>query len=138
VANVRVDDCYLIEFPRIADPRGNLSFIEGSRHIPFDITRVFYLYDVPGGESRAGHAHVVGQQLVIAASGSFTVLVDDGTDKREFFLNRSYNGLYIPPLIWREISDFSSGSVCLVLASGLYDEADYYRDYTEFLNAAGQ
>jgi hypothetical protein len=133
---VRLDDCYLIEFPRITDPRGNLSFIEGSRHIPFEIRRVFYLYDVPGGESRAGHAHVVGQQLVIAASGSFTVTVDDGTGKQHFFLNRSYNGLYIPPLIWREITDFSSGSVCLVLASELYDEVDYYREYAEFLRAA--
>jgi hypothetical protein len=133
---VRLDDCYLIEFPRITDPRGNLSFIEGSRHIPFEIRRVFYLYDVPGGESRAGHAHAVGQQLVIAASGSFTVIVDDGTDKQRFFLNRSYNGLYIPPLIWREITDFSSGSVCLVLASELYDEVDYYREYAEFLSAA--
>jgi hypothetical protein len=133
---VPLDDCRLIELPRIADPRGNLSFIEGGRHAPFEIRRVFYLYDVPGGESRAGHAHVVGQQLVIAASGSFTVMVDDGEQKRSFFLNRSYNGLYIPALIWREIHDFSSGSVCLVLASELYDEADYYRDYNGFRQAA--
>jgi len=130
-----LDACSLIEFPRIADPRGNLSFIEGMRHVPFEIRRVFYLYDVPGGESRAGHAHLVGQQLVIAASGSFTVVVDDGSARREVFLNRSYNGLYIPPLIWREICDFSSGSVCLVLASEYYDEADYYRDYDEFRDA---
>ena len=131
-----LDDCSLIEFPRIADPRGNLSFIEGMRHVPFEIRRVFYLYDVPGGESRAGHAHLVGQQLVIAASGSFTVVVDDGSARREVFLNRSYNGLYIPPLIWREICDFSSGSVCLVLASEYYDESDYYRDYDDFREAA--
>ena len=127
-----LDGCRLIDFPRITDPRGNLTFVEAMRHVPFEIRRVFYLYDVPGGESRAGHAHLEGQQVVIAASGSFTVVLDDARCTREFFLNRSYSGLYIPPLVWREIRDFSSGSVCLVLASEFYDEADYYRDYDTF------
>jgi dTDP-4-dehydrorhamnose 3,5-epimerase-like enzyme len=129
---VAVADCRLIELPKIADPRGNLTFIEGYRHVPFEIRRVYYLYDVPGGAVRAGHAHERLQQLLIAAMGSFTVMVDDGHQTERFFLNRSYYGLYIPPLIWREIADFSSGSVCLALASDIYDESDYYRDYGLF------
>jgi hypothetical protein len=127
-----VDDCSVIELPRVNDPRGNLTFIEGSRHMPFDIARVYYLYDVPGGESRGGHAHVGLQQLIIAASGSFRVVVDDGERRRSVFLNRSYYGLYLPGMIWRELEDFSSGSVCLVLASKPYDPDDYYYNYEEF------
>jgi hypothetical protein len=127
-----VDDCSVIELPRVNDPRGNLTFIEGSRHMPFDIARVYYLYDVPGGESRGGHAHVGLQQLIIAASGSFRVVVDDGERRRSLFLNRSYYGLYLPGMIWRELEDFSSGSVCLVLASKPYDPDDYYYNYEEF------
>ncbi|MEW6434112.1 MAG: WxcM-like domain-containing protein [Myxococcota bacterium] len=132
----RVNGCRLIELPRINDPRGNLTFIEGDRHIPFKIARVYYLYDVPGGESRGGHAHRQLQQLIIAMSGSFDVLVDDGENKRTFTLNRSYVGLYIPTMIWRELVNFSSGAVCTVLASHPYEEADYIRDYSQFLAAS--
>ena len=128
-----VDECRLIDLPRITDERGNLTVIESGRHIPFEIKRVYYLYDVPGGATRAGHAHKALQQLLIAMSGSFTVTVDDGGRRKKFRLNRSYYGLYIAPLIWREIDDFSSGSVCLSVVSDFYDESDYYRNYEEFL-----
>jgi hypothetical protein len=128
--------CRIIELPRILDPRGNLTFIEGGSHVPFDIQRVFYLYDVPGGEDRGGHAHRDLQQLVIAASGSFDVIVDNGTEHERFSLNRSYYGLYVPRMIWTHLENFSSGSVSLVLASAPYDEADYYRDYAEFRAAS--
>jgi dTDP-4-dehydrorhamnose 3,5-epimerase-like enzyme len=130
-----VRDCRILELPKIADPRGNLTFIEESQHIPFDIRRVYYLYDVPGGERRGGHAHQKLEQFVIAASGSFDVVVNDGTALKRFFLNRSYYGLYIPRFIWREMENFSSGSICLVLASEHYDESDYYRDYGAYLQA---
>jgi hypothetical protein len=126
-------DCRVIDLPMISDPRGNLTFIEENRHIPFEIKRVFYLYDVPGGAVRAGHALRKCHQFIIAASGSFNVSLDDGIEKKDFFLNRSYKGLYIPPLIWREINEFSSGSVCLVLASEQYDENSYFREYEEFI-----
>ena len=128
-------DCQLIELPKINDPRGNLTFVEENKHIPYDIKRVFFLYDVPGGETRAGHALKTCNQLLIAASGSFNVTLDDGNEKQTFQLNRSYHGLHIPPLVWREIDNFSSGSVCMVLASEFYNEADYYREYTDFLEA---
>jgi hypothetical protein len=128
--------CRIIELPKINDPRGNLTFIEGEHHVPFDIKRVYYLYDVPGGESRGGHAHKRLQQFIIAASGSFTVVVDDGTQKKQYFLNRSFYGLYLPTMVWREIEIFSSGSVCLVLASEHYDESDYFRRYEDFVAAA--
>jgi dTDP-4-dehydrorhamnose 3,5-epimerase-like enzyme len=130
-----VNGCRIINLPRIADPRGNLTFVEGDKHIPFPIRRVYYLYDVPGGETRGGHGHKQLQQFIIAASGSFDVVVDDGKDKQRFFLNRSYYGLYIPRMVWRELENFSSGSVSLVMASEIYDESDYYRDYSEFLDA---
>lgn len=123
----------LINLPKILDPRGNLTFVEGNRHIPFDIKRVYYTYDVPGGEVRGGHAHKQLEQFIIAASGSFEVVLDDGLHRKSYFLNRSYYGLYIPRMIWRELVNFSSGSVCLVFASEYYDETDYYRDYREFL-----
>jgi hypothetical protein len=128
-----LDDARIIELPRVQDPRGNLTFIEGHEHVPFDIKRVYYLYDVPGGESRGGHAHRALQQLIVAASGSFEVILDDSYRQQSFFLNRSYYGLYVPRLVWRELDNFSSGSVCLVLASHHYDESDYYRDHQEFL-----
>jgi dTDP-4-dehydrorhamnose 3,5-epimerase-like enzyme len=133
-----VDRCRIVQLPRITDPdgRGNLTFIEESRHAPFDIRRVYYLYDVPGGATRAGHAHKTLQQLVVAMSGSFDVVVDDGDREVRHHLNRSYYGLVIPPMVWRMIDNFSSGSVCMVLASDYYDEDDYYRDYDEFLAAA--
>ena len=127
----------IVQLPRVTDPRGNLTFIEGSAHVPFDIARVYYLYDVPGGESRGGHAHKHLQQLIVAVSGSFDVVLDDGVTRQKFFLNRSYFGLYVPSMHWRELENFSSGSVCLVLASQHYDEADYYRDYQAFLSARG-
>lgn len=124
--------CKIIDLPIIEDRRGNLTFIEGNQHIPFDIKRVYYLYDVPGGSHRGGHAHKDLHQLLIAMSGSFDILLDDGRTKFKYHLNRSYYGLYIPPMIWREIDNFSSGSVCMVLASEHFSEADYYRDYDEF------
>lgn len=130
-----VDKCKIIELPKINDARGNLSFVEGHNHIPFAIQRVYYLYDVPGGAERGGHGHKELQQLIIAMSGSFDVVLDDGHEKKRFHLNRSYNGLYVCPMIWRELDNFSSGAVCLVLASNLYDESDYYRDYPNFLTA---
>lgn len=126
-------DVRIIELPKILDPRGNLTFIEGGRHAPFEIRRVFYLYDVPGGEARAGHANRGLEQLLIAASGSFDVHLDDGHDRAVYSLRRSYYGLYVPGMIWREIDNFSSGSVCLVLCSDFYDPDDYYRDYDEFV-----
>jgi hypothetical protein len=125
----------MVELPRIADPRGNLTFLEGSTHVPFEIARVYYLYDVPGGEARGGHAHRELEQLIIAAAGSFDVLVDNGSESEQFPLNRSYVGLYVPRMTWRELGNFSTGSVCLVLASARYDESDYFRDYDDFLAA---
>jgi dTDP-4-dehydrorhamnose 3,5-epimerase-like enzyme len=132
---MKVDDCKLIDLPKIADPRGNLTFVEGGRHVPFEIKRVYYLYDVPGGAERGGHAHKALHQLIIAMSGSFDVVLDDGYKKKRIHLNRSYIGLCIPPMIWREIDNFSSGSVCMVLASNYYEESDYYRDHVDYLLA---
>lgn len=132
-----ISNCRMIELPKIHEPRGNLTFVEGGIHIPFDIARVYYLYDVPGGAERGGHAHKGLHQLIIAMSGSFDVIVDDGKEKKRIHLNRSYQGLYICPMIWRELDNFSSGSVCMVLASNRYEESDYYRDYNEYLAANG-
>lgn len=131
-----IEHCKIIELPKITDPRGNLTFIEGNRHIPFDIRRVYYLYDVPGGGERGGHAHKGLSQLIVAMSGSFDVVLDEGGEKKRFHLNRSYQGLYVCPMMWRELDNFSSGSVCMVLASDYYDELDYYRDYDEFISNA--
>lgn len=132
-----ISSCRMVDLPKISEARGNLSFIEGNSHIPFDIQRVYYLYDVPGGAARGGHAHKGLQQLVIAMSGSFDVVLNDGSAKKRIHLNRSYNGLYICPMIWRELDNFSSGSVCLVLASNIYSEDDYYREYADYLIAQG-
>ena len=132
-----LNDCKLIDLPKIADARGNLTFVEGGRHVPFDIKRVYYLYDVPGGAERGGHAHKDLHQLIIAMSGSFDIVLDDGRQKKRIHLNRSYYGLYVCPMIWREMDNFSSGAVCLVLASNLYDASDYYREYADFLKALG-
>lgn len=130
-----IEHCRLIDLPKISDPRGNLTFVEGDRHVPFTIKRVYYLYDVPGGASRGGHSHKRLEQLLIAMSGSFDVMVDDGYKKKRYHLNRSYHGLYLPSMIWREIDNFSSGALCMVLASEYYDEGDYFRDYRTFLDA---
>lgn len=127
-----IADCRIIELPKISDPRGNLSFIEGGRHVPFDIKRVYYLYDVPGGSDRGSHAHKSLHQFIVAMSGSFDVVLDDGREKKRFHLNRSYYGLYVCPMMWRDLDNFSSGAVCMVLASTYYDAGDYIRDYAEF------
>lgn len=127
--------CRLIDLPRINDPRGTLTFIEGNRHIPFEIARVYYVYDVPGGAERGGHAHRRLSQFIIAISGSFDVILDDGLARQCVRLDRSYYGLFICPMIWRELGNFSSNSVCLVLASDRYDESDYFRDYNDYLQA---
>lgn len=133
---LKVRGCRIVDLPVVHDRRGNLTFIEATKHVPFAIERVYYLYDVPGGEKRAGHAHKQLEQLMIAASGSFDVIVDDGTAQDRVTLNRSYFGLYVPNLVWREIVNFSSGAVCLVLASLHFDEGDYFRDYELFRHAA--
>lgn len=130
-------DCRLINLPKISDVRGNLTFVEGQNHIPFDIKRVYYLYDVPGGADRGAHAHKVLHQFVICMSGSFDIVLDDGFKERRFHLNRSYNGIYVCPMMWRYLDNFSSGSVCMVLASTTYDGDDYIRDRGAFMQAVG-
>ena len=129
-----IDQCQLLELPKISDPRGNLTFIENSNQIPFDIKRVYYLYDIPGGSDRGAHAHKNLHQFVVAMSGSFDIELDDGFNKKRFHLNRSYYGLYICPMMWRLVDNFSSGAVCMVLASEHYSEGDYIRNYQEFLD----
>ena len=133
--SLSLEDCRIIDLPKINDPRGNLTFIEGGRHVPFEIKRVYYLYDVPGGAERGGHAHKGLHEFIVAMSGSFDVVLNDGNQQKRFHLNRSYNGMYVCPMIWRELDNFSSGSVCMVLASSVYDESDYYRNYDEFVRA---
>ena len=129
-----VYDCNIIQLDRHhSDRKGDICVVENGETLPFDVKRVYYLYDVPGGVERGGHAHKALYQLIVAASGSFTVTLDDGKVKRSFTLNRPYQGLLILPGIWRDLSDFSSGSVCMVLASDIYDETDYDRNYNDFL-----
>lgn len=130
-----LEDCRIIELPKISNPQGNLTFVESNNHIPFDINRVYYVYDVPGGAERGGHAHKELHQLIIAMSGSFDITLDDGKNKKKFHLARSYYGLYVCPMIWREIDNFSSNSVLMVLASNKYYEEDYYRKYDDFMRA---
>ena len=132
---MRARDCKTVELPRISDPRGNLTFIEAERHVPFSIRRVFYLYDVPGGAERAEHALKRCHQFLIAMSGSFDVVLFDGQERVRLHLNRSYCGIHIPPMIWRGLDNFSSGSVCLALASELYDPEDYYRNLDDYFVA---
>lgn len=131
-----VHDCRLIDLPKISDQRGNLTFVEAQRHVPFDIHRIYYLYDVPGGTLRGSHAHLELQQLLIAMSGSFDVVLHDGREERRVTLSRSYYGLYVSPMMWRTLDNFSSGAVLLVLASARYDEADYIRNFDDFLKLA--
>jgi len=130
------DAVEIINLPKLTDPRGNLTFVEGSRHIPFDVERVYYLYDVPSGEARGGHAHHNLQQLIIAVAGSFDVVLDNGYERRTITCNRPFQGILMKSLVWRELNNFSSGSVCLVLASMVYQESDYIRDYDEFVSVA--
>ena len=129
---MKVDNCKKISFPKITDSRGNLTFIEGLEHVPFDIKRIYYLYDVPGGESRAGHAHKALHQVFISMSGSFDLHLDDGSKKHTYHMNRSYWGIYVCPMIWRDLDNFSTGSTCMVLASEKFDESDYIRNYLDF------
>lgn len=133
-----IASCRVIQLPKISDPRGNLTFIEEKRHVPFRIKRVYYVYDVPAGSERGGHAHKMLHEFIIAVSGSFEVVLDDGARRATYRLDRPFFGLYICPMIWRELENFSAGAVCLVLASNFYDESDYYRDYEEFLRAVRQ
>lgn len=130
----KIEDCEIIELPIVHRESGNITVLENQKNIPFDIKRIYYLYDVPMGGERGGHAHYELQQYVVAASGSFTFVLDDGKNKKEVFLNHPNKALHIKPGIWREMKDFSSGSICLVLASIKYAESDYIRDYQDFLN----
>jgi len=133
IKNTSIYNCCVIELNRIHNRSGNLTSIEGMNNIPFNLKRLYYLYDVPGGAERGGHAHKKLEQLIVAASGCFDVVLDDGKNRKVVELNRSYYGLYVVPGIWREIINFSSGAICLVLASEKYDAADYLRDYNEYL-----
>jgi len=128
-----IRDCALINLPKIQDRSGNITPLHGGIELPFEFKRIFYLYDIPGGESRGAHAHKACHQFLVAASGAFEVLLDDGKMKNAVYLNRPYQGLHIPPGIWASEVNFSSGSICLVLASHTYDEADYIRDYNDFV-----
>ena len=130
---MNVKDVKLVELPRFLDARGNLSFVEQLNHIPFIIKRTYWIYDVPGGENRGGHAFIHNEEFIVALSGAFDVIVDDGENKQKFTLNRSYYGLYVPAGLWREMENFSTNSVALEFGSILYDEKDYIHDYTEYL-----
>lgn len=130
---MNIQNCRIINLPKIHNRKGNLTFVEGAFHIPFEIKRVYYLYDVPGGAERGGHAHRTLHQFFIAMSGSFDVVLNDGNEKRRYHMNRSYLGLYVCPMMWRELDNFSSGAVCLVLASAPYRESDYIRRYSTYM-----
>jgi len=136
--NATVHDCKLIDLPKISERKGAITPIYGSEHVPFEIVRVYYLYDVPGGEARGGHAHKQLQQLIVSVMGAFDVVLDDGLERRKVHLDRAYYGLYIPKMIWRELENFSSGGICLVLASTPYDQNDYIRDYDTYLREKQQ
>ena len=125
---------FIFDLPKVLDKRGNLSFLEENKHVPFKIARTYWIYDVPGGEVRGGHAYKTLDEVIVALSGSFDIVLDDGIEKRVFSLNRSYVALYVPKMIWRSMENFSTNSVSLIMASGAYDEADYIRDYPDFLS----
>lgn len=129
----RIQDCQILTLSQLGNRHGHLTIIENEQDVPFEIKRVYYLYDIPGGESRGGHGHIQLESLIVAVSGSFDVTVDDGFERKTISLNRPYHGLNIKPGMWRELHNFSSGAVCLVLASELYNEADYIRDYQHYL-----
>lgn len=133
-----VYDCQVLELSKIHNPAGNITIVEGNENVPFNLRRIYYLYDIPGGESRGGHAHKELYQLIVAASGSFEVMLDDGKNKKIVRLNRPNYGLMVVPGIWRELFEFSSGAICMVLASHKYDEADYLREYSSFLEVKKQ
>lgn len=130
---MKTESAQIIELPKILDKRGNLSIIEEFKNIPFKIERTYWIYDVPGGESRGGHAYRENEEFIVALSGSFDVVLDDGNNKKVFSLNRSYYGLYVPKGLWREMNNFSTNSLALILSSTVYEEKDYIRDYNEFL-----
>ncbi len=132
-----IGDCNIIQLPKISDPRGNLTFVEGENHIPFEIKRAYWIYDVPGGEKRGGHAYKTLGEFIIALSGSFDVTLDDGNEKKTFSLNRSYFGLYVPSMVWRTIENYSTNGVTLILASEHYTPENYIRDYAAFITAKG-
>ena len=132
-----IDDCKIIELPRFLDARGNLSFVEQNNHIPFEIKRTYWIYDVPGGEERGGHAYRQNEEFIVALSGAFDVVVDNGQQKKTFTLNRSYYGLYVPNGLWREMKNFSTNSFALEFGSTHYDKTDYIRSYEEFLKLKG-
>jgi hypothetical protein len=134
---ITVEDCRIVELPKVYRDQGSITPVHAA-DVGFEIARVYYLYDVPGGETRGGHAHRELQEFVVSVMGSFDVVVDDGTSKRTFHLDRAYYGLYLPPLIWRDLVNFSSGGICLVLASLPYSEPEYVREYSEFLELKGQ
>jgi hypothetical protein len=134
VKSTVISDCRIIELPRIYDPSGNITAVNNQKEVPFAVKRIYYLYDVPGGEARGGHAHKELQQLIVAASGSFDIALHDGKEEKIFSLSRPYEGLYLAPGIWRALHNFSSGAICLVLASTIYSEDDYIRDYDDFTN----
>lgn len=133
-----IDDIRIIDLPKFLDRRGNLSFVEEFKHIPFKIERTYWIYDVPGGEARGGHAYKENQEFIIALSGSFDVVLDDGKERKTFHLNRSYYGLYVPKRIWREMNNFSTNSLALILASTPYNEEDYVYDYEEFKKSSNE
>jgi hypothetical protein len=133
----RVAECRVVELPRIASPEGSLTPVVGGVDVPFPIERIYYLYDIPGGETRGGHAHLELQQLIVSVMGAFDLVLDDGVERRTVRLDRAHRGLYVPKMIWRELTNFSSGAICMVLASLPYDEMDYVRDYDDFLARKG-
>lgn len=132
IPSTSLADCRMLELPRIERPQGNLTPVEGENDVPFELARVYYFYDIPGGEARGGHAHVELKQVIVAVMGSFDVVLDDGSERRTFRLERAYHGLYVPPMIWRELEGFSSGGIGVVLASRPFAEEDYIRDYETF------